>query len=131
MFFLSVCGGGRLPCKDPARPRAIFRANEGCRSGQKDLPDLFVHHPSPVQTFTRRVILAMVELEKNLIANRPEDGVPNVTCAWRRAAPHPSIGHGPTVSRGGVSGQPWLGVIQPPVLGEFSPRGQLGPPTTR
>ena len=39
-----------------------------------DAPDLLVHDPTPVQTFLRRVMFAMVELEKNLIVQRLADG---------------------------------------------------------
>ena len=36
----------------------------------RDCPGVFVHNPSPVQQFLRRVILAMIELERNLIVTR-------------------------------------------------------------
>lgn len=39
-----------------------------------DAPDLLVHDPTPVQTFLRRVMFAMVELEKNLIVQRLAHG---------------------------------------------------------
>ena len=40
----------------------------------RDAPGIFSHNPSPVQQFMRRVVLAMVELEKNLIVARLADG---------------------------------------------------------
>ena len=39
-----------------------------------DFPDLCILDPNPVQTFIRRVMFAMTELEKNLIAQRLKDG---------------------------------------------------------
>ena len=39
-----------------------------------DCPDLLTHDPTPVQTFLRRVMFAMIELEKNLIVQRLADG---------------------------------------------------------
>ena len=40
----------------------------------KDSPGLFSLNPSPVQIFLRRVVLAMLELEKNLVVHRLKDG---------------------------------------------------------
>jgi len=39
-----------------------------------DIPDLCALDPNPVQTFIRRVMFAMTELEKNLIVQRLSDG---------------------------------------------------------
>ena len=39
-----------------------------------DIPDLCVLDPNPVQTFIRRVMFAMTELEKNLIVQRLRHG---------------------------------------------------------
>ena len=39
-----------------------------------DFPDLCVLDPNPVQTFIRKVMFAMTELEKNLIVQRLQDG---------------------------------------------------------
>ena len=39
-----------------------------------DCPDLLTHDPTPVQTFLRRVMFAMIELEKNLIVQRLANG---------------------------------------------------------
>ena len=38
--------------------------NMGVRLVPADLPDLFAPNPTPVQTFVRRVMFAMTELEK-------------------------------------------------------------------
>lgn len=40
----------------------------------RDAPGIFSHNPSPVMQFMRRVVLGMIELEKNLIVSRLNDG---------------------------------------------------------
>ena len=57
----------------PSRNAWPPRSASACLSVGQDLPGLFAHDPSPVETFMRRVVLAMTELEKNLIVSRLAD----------------------------------------------------------
>ena len=39
-----------------------------------DMPDLFLPNATPIQKFVRRIVLAMTELEKDLVVSRLSDG---------------------------------------------------------
>ena len=66
----------RAISRDANVAEAIFLKSqkENVQIVPADFPDLCVLDPNPVQTFIRRVMFAMTELEKNLIVQRLKDG---------------------------------------------------------
>ena len=57
-----------------ARQCIRILSKQGIEFHCADAPGVFTHNPSPVQQFLRRVVLAMIELEKNLVVTRLADG---------------------------------------------------------
>ena len=66
----------RALARDADIAEAAYKTSKsmGVQIVPADLPDLCTHNPNAVQTFLRRVMFAMVELEKNLIVERLGDG---------------------------------------------------------
>ena len=66
----------RAIARDADVAEAAYKTSKhiGVQLVPADLPELCTLNPNAVQTFLRRVMFAMVELEKNLIVERLEDG---------------------------------------------------------